>query len=480
MASSRGLAIGVLVFASFMDLMDATIVNVALPSIRADLQATPAQLEWTVGGYLLAFAVLMITGGRLGDIFGRQRIFVIGVLGFTVGSTLACVAPSADVLVAARVLQGAFAALMVPQTLSSVQALFSPRERAPIYGVIGAVSGLSAVIGPVLGGWMISSDAFGIGWRSVFLINLPIGLVLIVLAVKFVPNTRSQNPLRLDLVGVALASLGLLGVVYPIIEGRQQGWPAWIWAMGAAGVAVLGVFVVQQRRRERGDGSALLPMHLFANRGFSAGLVTQATFQGAMAAFALITVIFLQVGLGFTAMHAGLTLLPFSLGAFVGVGVAVPLGVRVGKLIMVAGGGMQSLAVVWTLLVVRAQGDGLGALDLVPPLLVAGIGLGLLVVPLIDVALATVPTGDAGAASGAYGTVQQVGAALGVAVVGVVFFGVVGTTYTADSLRHALLVAGWVPIAGYAMAALASLLLPARADVLAHVEAQARELELAA
>ena len=244
---------------------------------------------------------------------------MVGVLGFTVGSALACVAPSAEVLVGARVVQGAFAALMVPQALSSVQALFAPRERAPIYGVIGGVSGLSAVIGPVLGGWMISSDAFGIGWRSVFLINLPIGLALVVLALRFVPNTRSEQPLRLDLVGVALASAGLLGVVYPIIEGRQLGWPAWIWAMGAAGLVLLAVFVVQQRRRERGDGSALLPMHLFANRGFSAGLVTQATFQGAMAAFALITVIYLQTGLGFTAMHAGLTLLPFSLGAFVGV-----------------------------------------------------------------------------------------------------------------------------------------------------------------
>ncbi|GAA4360167.1 MFS transporter [Angustibacter luteus] len=480
MGRSRGLAIGVLIFASFMDLMDATIVNVALPSLQADLHATPAALEWTVGGYLLAFAVLLVTGGRLGDIYGRQRVFVVGVLGFTVGSALACVAPSPEVLVGARVVQGAFAALMVPQALSSVQALFAPRERAPIYGVIGGVSGLSAVIGPVLGGWMISSDAFGIGWRSVFLINLPIGLALVVLALRFVPNTRSEQPLRLDLVGVVLASAGLLGVVYPIIEGRQLDWPAWIWAMEAAGLGLLAVFVVQQRRRERGDGSALLPMHLFVNRGFSAGLVTQATFQGAMAAFALITVIYLQTGLGFTAMHAGLTLLPFSLGAFVGVAVAVPLGVKVGKLVMVAGGAMQSLAVVWTLLVVRAQADGLRTLDVVPPLLLAGIGLGLLVVPLIDVALATVPTGDAGAASGAYGTVQQVGAALGVAVVGVVFFGVVGTTYTPDSLRDAMLTAGLVPVVGYAVAALASLLLPARADVLAHVEAQARELELAA
>jgi EmrB/QacA subfamily drug resistance transporter len=480
MARSRALAIGVLIFASFMDLMDATIVNVALPSIERDLQATAAQLEWTVGGYLLAFAVLMVTGGRLGDIFGRQRIFVIGVAGFTLGSALACLAPSAEVLVGARVLQGAFAALMVPQALSTVQALFAPRERAPIYGVIGAVSGLSAVIGPLLGGWMISSDAFGIGWRSVFLINLPIGVVLAALAVRFVPNTRSERPLRLDLLGVVLASAGLFCLVYPMVEGRQLGWPAWIWGMGAAGVLLLAGFVVQQRLRDARDGSALLPMHLFGDRGFSAGLVTQATFQGAMAGFALTLTIYVQLGLSFSAIRAGLTLLPFSLGAFVGTAISVPLGVKVGKLIMVVGGAVQSVAVLWTMAEIRAHGDALSIADVVAPLVLAGMGLGLLVVPLIDIALATVPTSDAGAASGAYGTVQQVGAALGVAVAGVVFFGVVGTTYTPQSLRDGMLAAGWVPVAGYALSALASLLLPNRAQVLAHVEKQARELELAA
>jgi EmrB/QacA subfamily drug resistance transporter len=476
MTEKRGLAMGVLIFASFMDLLDATIVNVALPSIRDDLGATGAQLEWTVGGYLLAFAVLMITGGRLGDMLGRRRMFVTGVVGFTVGSLLACLAPTIGVLLLARVVQGGFAAMMVPQMLSSLQALYSPRERAAMLGVVGGVSGLSAVIGPVLGGWLVSSDAFGIGWRSIFLINLPVGIVLTALALRWVPDTRSEHPLRLDPLGLVLATSGLLGVVYALVEGRQADWAAWIWAVGAAGLVVLAAFVAQQVGRERTAGSALLPMRLFADRGFSAGLVTQGAFQGALAGFALVLTVYVQTGLGWSAIHAGLTLLPFSLGAFVGTAVSVPLGMKLGKVVMVVGAAMQSVATVWVLSTVHGQADGLSTWDLVPALALSGIGLGLLVVPLVDVALATVPTTEAGAASGAYGTVQQVGAALGVAVVGTVFFGVVGTSYDAASLRDGLVAACWVAAGGYALAALASLLLPSRDQVHAHQAAVEREL----
>jgi EmrB/QacA subfamily drug resistance transporter len=476
MTEKRGLAMGVLIFASFMDLLDATIVNVALPSIRTDLGASGAQLEWVVGGYLLAFAVLMITGGRLGDIAGRRQVFVAGVVGFTLGSALACVAPTIGVLLAARVAQGAFAAMMVPQVLSSVQALYAPRERAAMFGVIGAVSGMSAVIGPVLGGWLVSSDAFGIGWRSIFLINIPVGAVLVVLALRWVPDTRSNHPLRLDPLGLALATTGLVGVVYALIEGRQQDWAAWIWVIGATGLLVLAAFVVQQVRRERATGSALLPMRLFADRGFSAGLVTQGAFQGSLAGFALVLTVYVQTGLGWSAIHAGLTLLPFSLGAFVGTAVSVPLGTKLGKVVMVVGAGLQSAATVWVLAVVHGRADTLSAWDMAPALLASGIGLGLLVVPLVDVALATIPTSEAGAASGAYGTVQQVGAALGVAVIGTVFFAATGTSYDVGSLRDGLVAACWVAAGGYALAALASLLLPTRAQLHAHQEAVEHEL----
>jgi EmrB/QacA subfamily drug resistance transporter len=476
MSDKRGLAMGVLIFASFMDLLDATIVNVALPSIREDLGANGAQLEWAVGGYLLAFAVLMITGGRLGDIFGRKRLFVTGVLGFTVGSLLACVAPSIGVLLLARVVQGGFAAMMVPQMLSTLQALYSPRERAAMLGVVGGVSGLSAVIGPLLGGWLVSSDAFGIGWRSIFLINVPIGLVLVVLAARWVPDTRSDRALRLDPVGLVLATTGLLAVVFALVEGRREDWAGWIWGLGTAGLVVLAAFVVHQVRRERATGSALLPMRLFTDRGFSAGLATQGAFQGSLAGFALVLTMYVQTGLGWSAMHAGMTLLPFSLGAFVGTGISVPLGTKLGKVVMVAGAVLQSAATVWILTIVHDRADGLSTWDLVPALVISGVGLGMLVVPLVDVALATVPTTEAGAASGAYGTIQQVGAALGVAVVGTVFFGVVGTSYDAASLRSGLVAACWVVAGGYALSAAASLLLPSRDQVRVHQETVEREL----
>ncbi len=476
MADKRGLAMGVLIFASFMDLLDATIVNVALPSIRTDLDASGAQLEWVVGGYLLAFAVLMITGGRLGDILGRRRMFVVGVLGFTAGSALACFAPTIGILVAARVVQGGFAAMMVPQVLSSVQALYTPRERPAIYGVIGAISGTSAVVGPLLGGWLVSSDAFGIGWRSIFLINLPIGAALVALALRWVPDTRSEHPLRLDPVGLVLATIGLLGVVYALIEGRQQDWAPWIWVVGAGGLVVLAVFVVQQVRLERTSQSALLPMRLFGDRGFSAGLVTQGAFQGALAGFALVLTVYVQSGLGWSAIHAGLTLLPFSLGAFVGTAISVPLGTKLGKGVMVTGAALQSAATVWVLVIVETQGDAVSTWHLCPALAAAGIGLGLLVVPLVDVALATVPTSEAGAASGTYGTVQQLSAALGVAVIGTVFFSVVGTAHDVAALRSGLVAACWTAAGGYALAAGASLLLPSRAQVHAHHAAVEAEL----
>jgi len=239
---------------------------------------------------------------------------------------------------------------------------------------------------------------------------------------------------------------------------------------------VLAAFVVQQVRRERATGSALLPMRLFSDRGFSAGLVTQGAFQGALAGFALVLTIYVQAGLGWSAIHAGMTLLPFSLGAFVGTGISVPLGMKLGKVVMVSGAALQSFATVWVLAVVNSHGDGLSTWDLAPALVISGIGLGMLVVPLVDVALATIPTTEAGAASGAYGTVQQVGAALGVAVTGTVFFTVVGTSYDAGSLRSGVLAACWVAAGGYALAALASLLLPTRAQVHAHQEAAEREL----
>lgn len=472
----RGAALGVLILASFMDLLDATIAQVALPTVRRDIGATDAQLEWVLSGYLLAFAVLLVTGGRLGDRFGRQRVFLVGIAGFTLASAAAAGAWSGDALVTARVVQGAFAALMVPQTLSTLQALYRPRERAAMIGLIGAISGLAAVVGPLLGGFLVTADVAGLGWRSVFLINVPVGIVVVVLAIALVPNTRAARPPALDPLGVLLATAAVFALVYPVTEGRSLGWPAWGWVLLAGGLLLAVLLVLVERARERRGGDVLLPLALFRDRGFSAGIATQAAFQGAMNAVTVVLLIYVQAGLGFTALASGLTLLPFSVGAFAGVALAIPLIPRLGKALLTIGAALQCAGVLVVMALVSATGAALTGWTISIPFLVMGAGLSLLVVPLVDVALATVPTSDAGAASGVYSTFQQLGAAAGIAISGAVFFGVVGTRFDRVSLEHGFLAAAWVSVAGYALAALASLLLPSRAQVQSHLDAVQAEL----
>lgn len=478
MIPRRGLAIGILLFASFMDLLDVTIVQVALPAIREGVGASDAELEWIVSGYILAFAVALITGGRLGDIFGRRRLFLIGIAGFTIASALAAAAWSGEVLVAFRVVQGLFAAFMVPQLLATVQAVYAPRERAPIFGLIGAVSGLAAVIGPVLGGWLVDADAWGLGWRAIFLINVPVGIVIFALSTRFVPQTISDRPMRTDFVGVVLLTAALLCLMIPLIEGRSLGWPAWLWLLVGAGIVLLGIFLAHSLRRERADGSALLPLQLFRNRGFSAGLITQAMFQGAMNAFTLPFLLYLQLALGFDALTAGLNLLAFSLGAMLGTGVAVPLTGRLGKALIAVGCVLMAVGIWWTFSVLNATGADFTGWAAVGGMLTAGLGLSLIIIPLIDVALATVPVADAGAASGTYSTFQQLGAAAGIAISTTIFFTRIGGDWSQASVLDALGASVTVALVGLGIAAIASLFLPGVQAVRAHLEEERQLAEV--
>lgn len=422
--------------------------------------------------------MLLVTGGRLGDRFGRRNLFLAGVAGFTLASAGAAAAWSGEALVVARVVQGGFAALMVPQTLSTLQALYRPRERAAMIGLIGAVSGLAAVVGPLLGGFLVTADIAGLSWRTVFLINVPIGVLVVLAALALVPNTRSDQPPALDGLGVLLASASVLALVFPVIEGRSLGWPWWGWVLLAVGFLLAACLVAAEAGRERRGRDVLLPLRLFRDRGFAAGIVTQAAFQGAMNAITVVLLVYGQAGLGFTALASGLTLLPFSLGGFAGVALAVPLTPRLGKALLTVGAGLQCVGVLVVMALVAGVGAGLTGWTIAIPLFVMGTGLSLLVVPLVDVALATVPTTAAGAASGVYSTFQQLGAAAGIAVSGAVFFGVVGTRFDQASLQEGLLAAGRVSVTGYALSALASLLLPGRRQVQAHLEAARAGAEL--
>ena len=456
----RGVAIVVLLFATFMDLLDVTIVQVALPAIGADFQSQEAALEWVVSGYLLAFAVALVTGGRLGDIFGRKRMFLIGIIGFTVTSAFCAGAWTLAVLVVARVLQGLFAAVMVPQLLATLQSLFTPKERTPWYGVIGATTGLAAVAGPLLGGVLVDADLFGLGWRTIFLINVPIGAVIIGLAHRTVPETRSRHPLRVDLVGVLLLSAAVLCIMLPLVEGRTLGWPIWLSVPVTAGAALLVVFVMHCRRRQSRDGSAVLPLALFGNRGFSAGVITQAAFQAAMNAFMLPFMFYLQLTLGYSALGAGLNLLAFSLGSMAATAIAVPLAPRLGRYLVAAGTVLMGTGVLWVFTILAANGETYTAWTAVLPMILAGVGLSAIVIPLVDVALATVPLNDAGAASGTLTTFQQLGAAIGVAVSMTIFFSALNDDWSQANALTALGASVIVAIIGLGIAAISSLAMP--------------------
>ena len=460
---SRGVATTVLMVATFMDLMDSTITNVALPTIGKNLEATPEQLEWTVAGYVIAFATLLITGGRLGDIFGHRRIFVIGIVGFTLASLGAALSQTGDLLVTCRVLQGGFAGIMMPQVLSSVQVMFAPEERAPVLGIIGSLSALGAVGGLILGGWLVTADLLGMGWRSIFLVNVPIGVALVVAALLFVPRSRSEHPLRPDLVGVVLGGVGVFLVVFPLTDGRAVGWAWWIWAMLITSPFVIAAFVWQQGRMLKAHKAPLLPLPLFRDRGFASGQLVQVLSSIGNGGYVLILLYYVQSALGFTALAAGLTLLPFALGSMVATPLAILATRRIGKWAVLLGGLVQAAALTWVLWTIWTAGASLTGWDLTAPLALTGVGLMTLIMPLTSITLESVPTQDAGAASGTLTTSGQIGMVLGVALAGTVFFGILQDT--ADA-RDAVTTALWVPIVAYGLAGLASVTMPGRTKAL--------------
>ncbi|WP_315559190.1 MFS transporter [Corynebacterium durum] len=460
---SRGVATTVLMVATFMDLMDSTITNVALPTIGKNLGATPEQLEWTVAGYVIAFATLLITGGRLGDIFGHRRIFVIGIVGFTLASLGAALSQTGDLLVTCRVLQGGFAGIMMPQVLSSVQVMFAPEERAPVLGIIGSLSALGAVGGLILGGWLVTADLLGMGWRSIFLVNVPIGVALVVAALLFVPRSRSEHPLRPDLVGVVLGGVGVFLVVFPLTDGRAAGWAWWIWAMLITSPFVIAAFVWQQGRMLKAHKAPLLPLPLFRDRGFASGQLVQVLSSIGNGGYVLILLYYVQSALGFTALAAGLTLLPFALGSMAAAPLAILATKRIGKWAVLLGGLVQAAALTWVMWTIWTAGAALTGWDVTAPLTLVGAGMMTLIMPLTSITLESVPTPDAGAASGTLTTFGQIGMVLGVALAGSVFFGILQDT--ADA-RDAVTTALWVPIIAYGLAGLASVTMPDRTKAL--------------
>ncbi|WP_406126112.1 MFS transporter [Streptomyces canus] len=446
----RWFALAIVMTAAFMDLVDVTIVNIAIPSIRQDAGASVSQIQWITAGYALAFAAGLITGGRLGDIHGRKRLFLVGIGGFTLASALCGFAATPEMLVAARILQGGMAAMMVPQVLSIVHATFPAHERGKVFGLFGAIVGLGAVSGPLLGALLTEWNLFGLEWRPIFLINLPVGIVGLVLGSRFITESKAPRALKLDLVGVGLVVVGLLLLLYPLTRGEELDWPLWGYVSMAGAPLVFAALVAYEKRKGARDGSPLVELSLFRVKSFAAGIAVQTVFGVGLGIFFLVWTLYMQTGLGWSPLRAGLTGVPFSIAVSTAAGLSVQkLVPRFGRKVLQAGALLMAVGVLLYLWEAERYGMGISSWQMALPLVVMGVGMGLIVAPLTDAVLSEVPREHAGSASGLINTVQQMGNALGLGLVSVVFFGVIGDDLRpaqvgpafVDAFQHAL---GWV------------------------------------
>jgi MFS family permease len=403
---------------AFLAIADFFIVNVALPTIDSTLHASPAMLELVVAGYGSAYAVLLVLGGRLGDALGRRRLFFGGMAAFTLASLACGLAPTTGALVAFRIAQGAAAALMVPQVLATIQAARQGRARARAIGLFGATAGIAAAVGQVAGGALVSADIAGTSWRPIFLVNVPIGIVGLVLAARHVPATRSPEPPRVDLPGTALLGASVLLLLVPLTEGRATGWPAWAWTLLGLFPLAAGAFWLVERRIERAGGLPLVPPSLVRLPGMRGGLALGVPFFAGFGAFMFVYAITVQRGAGLSALDAGVALLPMA-GTFLLSSLASPrLVARHGQRVIAAGALVQGAGLLGLVATTLATWPELTPASLAPAMAVAGAGQGLVMSPLFQIILARVPVHRAGVASGVLTTTQQAALALGVAILG--------------------------------------------------------------
>lgn len=407
--------------AQFMFVVDAFIVNVAIPTIRSDLRAGAAEIEAIIAIYLIAYATLVVVGGRLGDLHGVKPVFLSGLIGFTLASMGCGLARSGAELIIARLAQGAMAALMVPQVLATIHVLFPDGARARAFAVYGMVLGFGGAAGFLLGGLLVTLDLGGLGWRTVFFVNAPLGLTIAAIAWRLLPHAERRSSAPLDLAGAAALFGGLLCLIGPLLFGRDVHWARWLWLVMLLGAVVIAGFLRLERRLERSGGLPLIALALVADRSFLQGLAAAFCFFAANLSFYFVLTLFLQGGLGYPPWKAALTVLPLAL-AFV---LASRRGTRRApsqrSLGPSAGCGWQIAGLCGLALAVEvAPRPGMALLA--PTLAVFGFGQGLVMAPLSSIVLSTVRSGDAGSASGIYATIVQIANAAGVAAVGALFF----------------------------------------------------------
>jgi EmrB/QacA subfamily drug resistance transporter len=437
----RWAVLALVLAAECMDLLDGTIVNVAAPTIRTDLHASAAGLQWVIGGYALAFAVGLITGARLGDIYGRKRIFVVGALGFVAASVACGFAVNPAMLIGCRLAQGAAAALLIPQGLGIIRSVFAPDELGSAFALFGPVIGLSSMLGPIIGGALVDADAFGSSWRLIFFVNLPLGLLAALGAMRLMPESTAPRRPRLDLVGTALAALAMGLLIYPLVQGQSQGWPLWTSLMLVGSLVTLGALVAWTRRARRAGHDPLVEPSIFGHRSYVAGLGSIVVFFAGMIGTLLVLTLYLQFGEHFSAIHAGLTLAPFAVGSAIGATVAATVLVpRFGRTVLQIGAVVIAGGIWWLRDVIAAHGLATTSLSLAPPQIVLGLGIGMLISPLFGFILASVNDDEVGSASGVLNACQQLAGAVGVAVLGTIFFAVLGHAGFVAAANRCLLV----------------------------------------
>lgn len=457
-ATRRWSAFAVLLVGAFLPPLDFFIVNVALPSIQSTLHTSPAELQLVISGYAAAYAVFLITGGRLGDLFGRRRIFLIGISGFGLTSLICGVAHSPAVLIVGRVLQGLSAAAMAPQGLASVHALFPEKERARALGLYGVAVGLAAVVAQALGGALISADFFGLQWRIIFLVNLPVVAAVLIFGLPLLPDARADSPAPVDRVGVLLCALTLGLLIVPLVEGRELGWPAWAVAMLVACPAAGFCFWRHEAAYAGRGGVPLVSMDLVRRPGLSSGL-TGVLFFYVVSAFFLVFSVYLQSALGLSPLATGLVFLPFGIGSLIGP-LTTPLAIRcfgawvpaIGMLLEVAG------CVLLATVVAATPGRMPDQLPLVAAVGLLGFGQGLALPTLVRAIISRAPSTGSGMIAGITNSALQISAALGVAVIGGVFFSLAGSSPDPIAMSRALMAAMLCIAASLTVAAILSVL----------------------
>lgn len=443
---NRWPAAAALFLAAFMNLLDVTIVNLALPSIRADLNATSTQLEWVLVIYVLAFAAGLLPFGRFGDVFGRKRMFNWGIVGFMLASMACGFAQNIELLISGRALQGIAGAMMVPQVLAIIHVIFPAEEKGKVIGLFAMVNSLGAVAGPIIGGALVSANLAGLEWRPIFFLNIPLGILSLIGALRFIPKVRAEHAVLPDWIGAGLFALAVTSLTFPLVEGRHLGWPVWCFVLMFLAIILFGIFLKLQFRRDGEAKTQLLPVSLMKDRAFMIGLMVVTLFFSGIAGVMFMLAVFLQSGFGFTPLSAGLAMVPQPVGVMTASLITSRLGskwldgrVSVGALMLFAG--MCLLRHV-----IGTAESTLAAFDFLVPLLITGLGMGTAIVALFQSVLSRVSGQDAGAGSGILQAFQQVGIIIGIALIGQIFFNIIEQSSDQAGNIAAAKAALWYPI----------------------------------